>query len=210
MANRARRREKALTAVELIAATALASLLMMALLAISASIARSDALMRERTSKHRPAQAMLDLLRHDLQHARTITADKTKQDATTGGSTATGKAQSLLTLKGRCGLDRETMSPTHRPATIRYLKRQKTEQTWLYRRQITRDAAGNTASWATPIASGVTHLSAALEKPGPNSGDASPQPNPRSNREAATGRAVTVTLKRQRRETPVTRTFWIP
>lgn len=88
--------------VELLGATALAALLMAAVLAVTAAGAASRQTLEQRAETGWPPQ-LLELLRWDLSHAQAIDTE--------GG---------VIVLQSLAALDPATLTALHRPAEIRY------------------------------------------------------------------------------------------
>ncbi len=106
------------TIIELLAASALAALLTLAGFRVIASINRSNAVMAKQESAAPDTAAVVELLRHDLLHARYI---KT--------------ARNSLSLAGHGGVSPADYSPTHLPALIVYRVQRVGNHSWLVREQ---------------------------------------------------------------------------
>ena len=114
-----RRQGHGFTAIEMIATTALAAILMIGLLSITSSISRSQA----RLDDHKPRRSVRDqlthLLRWDLTHARAVRVKET----------------SRLQLLSYNDIDRQGGEASHQPVRIEYRLKQNEPRSVLVRRQ---------------------------------------------------------------------------
>jgi type II secretory pathway component PulJ len=112
----------AFTAIELVAATALSTLLMVALMMVTASIGRSQAAFEVQERDKGWSEAAVRLIHQDLLNA-----------------TAVHPEQNRLVLEGHCGLD-EQMERVHLPVMVVYELNEIGDRKWLVRRQTPRQA----------------------------------------------------------------------
>lgn len=136
-------RQTGFTAVELVATTALAAVLMLAVLSVSASIGTTHRLMRQRQAGQFDQSRLRELIRWDLMHATTVRTDSEDQP---------------LATQGPSGIDPATQRPTHRLVRVDYQIRQQGDHAWLIRRQRYLDSQGYQAPWQSPIAAHVQSL----------------------------------------------------
>lgn len=115
---------RAFTILEMLAATALAALLMLAVLHVIGSVGRTRAAMAREPDGACRAD-LLDTLRLDLAH-----------------STGVRYQTDGVTLTGHAGLDRATLAPSHEPVTVTYGITILAGRAWLYRLQAPRTAGG--------------------------------------------------------------------
>lgn len=114
-----RTHSSAFTLIEMVASLALAAMLMVALLNVIVSTAHAQNQLRSSgTHDRQVADLAIDLLRHDLMHARMIRSEPNE-----------------LHLRARSGLDPATGEPTHRPVQIAYELITLNDQSWLVRTQ---------------------------------------------------------------------------
>lgn len=104
------------------AATALAALLMIAVLAVTTSLARSGVVLSTAARADTWSAGLIDLIRWDLLQAQSV---------------QTGTSH--LTLQGYSALAPRTLSPTHRPVSVSYQLQTIGKQSWLVRRQTNLD-----------------------------------------------------------------------
>jgi hypothetical protein len=157
---------KAFTILELLAATALTALLMVAVLQVIGSIGRTRAAM-SRQSADGPWKAdLLDALRRDLVNSSGIRYEA-----------------NAVTLTGHAALDPLTLDPVHEPVVVTYGVTTRANRTWLYRRQAPRDGFRGSPAWSELLAPDVARftLRPATDLPvatGPptREGDAPPVP----------------------------------
>ncbi|HSW49058.1 MAG TPA: hypothetical protein VLH09_02735 [Bryobacteraceae bacterium] len=145
----------AFTLIEVLAATALAGLLMLAILSVIASLGRSSAALPDQAAPARTA-ALLELLRWDLVHARRIHTQKDE-----------------FILEGFGALDRQGRSPEHRPVRVTYRLQAAGQRQWLIRRQTgPADQRGQAGSWSELLHPDVVALDLQLlpEKAGAGAG----------------------------------------
>lgn len=96
-------KHKGFTLIELIAAVALAAMLMMLLAAVATNTREIHAAWTHPNNHHDANTGVLELIRHDLAHARRIDS-----------------ARNTLVITGFGGIDRASLSPTHLPARVTY------------------------------------------------------------------------------------------
>lgn len=144
------RPRRAFTALELLAATALTALLLLAVFHVVGALGRSRAAVERRAAGQgagvdAPWLAdLLDTLRRDLAGAATIRYDE-------GG---------VVVLSGHTSLDRATLVPGDGPAVVRYEVVTVHGRRWLCRRQSPRDGfAGGGAGWTELLCPDVTGFS---------------------------------------------------
>lgn len=89
--------------IELLAAVALSTLLMIALLGVTTTVRRDLAAMPSRGVADQSARGLRALLTHDLKHARGMTIEGDR-----------------LVLTGYAALDEQMHEPTHLPARVTY------------------------------------------------------------------------------------------
>ena len=113
------------TAIELLAATALAGMLMLAVLTVTGSLGRAEQVIENRSSDPSWRRQVTDLLRRDVVQARKVDVQ-----------------EGVLIIEGWCRLDEARGTISHRPVTIRYRWSQRdreldrrAEPGWLVREQ---------------------------------------------------------------------------
>lgn len=156
--------KRSFTLIETLAATALAALLMLAMLALIEAIGRTNTAMA-RSDGHRDERCrrIADLIALDLRHADEVTRDD---------------AGRRLVLVGPVGLNERTLEPVHRPAEVVYelcpvartprfdvgeeaRRRDANAQspvTWLVRKQANDDVPTNRHTWSQLVCAGVNRL----------------------------------------------------
>ena len=110
---------RAFTLLELLAATALSALLMVAVLHVLGTIGRDRQTRVQRPEPQVWQADLLDTLHRDL-----------------AGSTGWRSGKDLLILTGQSALDRRTLAPCDEPVTLRYGITALHGRNWLFRRQI--------------------------------------------------------------------------
>ncbi|QNN21548.1 prepilin-type N-terminal cleavage/methylation domain-containing protein [Planctomycetales bacterium ZRK34] len=112
-------RQPGFTLLELIAALALSTLLMLGLLTVITAISspRSTTEAGDFSQDH-TTQLLISLVRHDLMHAQDITVEANH-----------------IKIQGYGALDSQSLTPTHRRAEVEYLIEQHEELTILVRQQ---------------------------------------------------------------------------
>jgi len=130
---------RAFTILELLAATALTALLMVAVLHVISSLGRSRAALARQPDGGAWRSDLLDTLRYDLSNA-------------TAASFRHGK----VTLAGHGGLDRNTLAHRHEPVTVTYGLAMIHGRQWLVRTQIARDGLSNEPAWTELLCPDVT------------------------------------------------------
>ncbi len=156
---------KGFTLVEVVVATALAALLMLAVLGATRSLTRAqaDLLQNDRLKDRHPE--LVALIRFDLVHAQEVKLAKNR-----------------LVLEGFGALDPQTLSPVHRPARITYRLQQGSpgqagsaglKDSWLVREQVMLDEPGSTIPWIELVASKVAQFdtTSAIQQSPSASGD---------------------------------------
>ncbi len=121
---------RAFTLLELLAATALSALLMVAVLHVLGTIGRDRRTMAARRGPQVWRADLLDGFRRDLT-----------------GSTGVRYGNNTLVLTGQAALDRRTFAPRDEPVTVIYRLAMLHGRSWLTRRQEARNARGNESSW---------------------------------------------------------------
>jgi len=121
---------RAFTLLELLAATALSALLMVAVLHVLGTISRDRQSMAGRPGPQVWRADLVDTFRRDL-----------------AGSTGVRYGTNALVLTGQAALDRRTVAPRDEPVTVSYGLTSLHGRTWLIRRQASRNARSNEGSW---------------------------------------------------------------
>jgi hypothetical protein len=132
---------RAFTILEMLAATALTALLMLAVFQVIGSIGRTRAAMAKQPETGFWRADLLDTLRRDLSNSTAIRYE-------TGG----------VTLIGHAALDRATLAPTDEPVTVTYGITTLAGRSWLYRLQTPRMGAGR-RPWRELVCADVTDFS---------------------------------------------------
>lgn len=109
---------RAFTLIEMLAATALAALLMIALLSVIASLGRTRAAMNRADEAQQWHEGVVEMIRLDLVNSTSVTTDR---DA--------------ITIEGHVLLDASDRSATQRLGMVRYHLRSIGNRTWLVRSQ---------------------------------------------------------------------------
>jgi len=133
------------TLIEALAATALAAIMMIAVMSVVSAIARSDKAIDTDTRDDDWRSRVIQVIRQDLQHADEV--------------------QSLdgrVILTGHTSLDRKTLKPTHRPAVVVYAISQYAGQSWLVRTQTDPESRSLHNAWAQVVCSGVSGLTVSI------------------------------------------------
>lgn len=133
---------RAFTLLELLAATALSALLMVAVLNVLAAVGRDRRAMAERPGPQVWRADLLDTVRQDL-----------------AGSTGIRYGNNAVFLTGHAALDRETLAPRDEPVMVSYGIALLHGRTWLTRRQAARNARGGEGSWMELLCPDVTAFS---------------------------------------------------
>jgi prepilin-type N-terminal cleavage/methylation domain-containing protein len=142
---------RAFTLLELLAATALSALLMVAVLHVLGTIGRDRRTMAARPGPQVWRADLLDTFRRDL-----------------AGSTAVRYGNNALVLTGQAALDLRTLAPRDEPVTVSYGLTTLHGRTWLTRRQGARNVRGNEGPWMELLCPDVVGFSvrAADAEPG--------------------------------------------
>jgi len=121
------RSNKAFTLIELLVALALSALLLIAVLFVTASMARARTALDAKSVAIDPLPAAaFEMLQWDLSNAQQITAEPNR-----------------LILRGFGSLHSATLAPTQRPVDVEYLIKVVDQKPWLVRRQISLDSNSN-------------------------------------------------------------------
>lgn len=113
-------RTTAFTLIEVLAAVALSTVLLMVLTTVAMSVKKGERQLAAHAAEGERHDAIFDLFRHDLVHARTIEIE-----------------QDLLIIDGYGALDGESLAPLHRPAIVTYALAEVGETVGLLRHQET-------------------------------------------------------------------------
>jgi hypothetical protein len=122
---------RAFTILELLAATALTALLMVAVLHVVGTLGASRAALVRQADAGAWRSDLLDTLRRDLTNAAQVTF-----------------AKDGVTLTGHGALDPVTLEFGHEPVTVVYRLATIHDRRWLVRRQAPRDGLSTQAAWA--------------------------------------------------------------
>ena len=133
---------RAFTLLELLAATALSALLMVAVLHVLGTIGRDRRTMAANPGPQVWRADLLDTVRRDL-----------------AGSTGVRNGNNALTLTGQAALDRRTLAPRDEPVTVTYSLTTLHGRTWLTRRQASRNGRGNESAWMELICPDIVAFS---------------------------------------------------
>lgn len=129
--------KKGFTLFEMLAASVLSAMLVMAVLSVVASLNRSQRLMADQVETAWRADGLVQALRCDLTHAERISQQR-----------------GLLRIEGLCALDPQTLAPIHEPAIVEYQLRQSQNYSYLLRRQRS-PRQEPTEAWSELVASSV-------------------------------------------------------
>lgn len=121
---------RAFTLLELLAATALSALLMVAALHVLATLFLDRRTMAQRPGPQVWRADLLDTIRRDLT-----------------GSTGVQYGTNKLVLTGHAALDRDTLAPRDEPVTVSYEIAMLHGKPWLTRRQAARNARNSAGPW---------------------------------------------------------------
>jgi hypothetical protein len=132
---------KAFTILELLAATALTALLMVAVLHVVGTIGASRAALARQADAGAWRADLLDQLRRDLTNASKVSF-----------------GQNSMTLAGHGALDARTLELRHEPVTVVYGLSVIDGRSWLVRRQAPRDGLSNAPAWGELICPDITGL----------------------------------------------------
>jgi hypothetical protein len=132
---------RAFTILEMLAATALTALLMLAVFQVIGSIGRTRAAMAKQPETGFWKADLLDTLRRDLSNSTAVRYEA-------GG----------VTLTGHGALDRATLAPTDEPVTVTYGIATLAGRSWLYRLQTPR-AGATRRPWRELVCADVTDFS---------------------------------------------------
>lgn len=139
--------KRGLTLVELMTATALACLLLTALLTVASASRRCETTMLDIGTTASRLRGVIDLLHWDLTHAQSL-----RNEADT------------LVLDGHMGLERDSLKPTHRPVRVTYhIQRHGGEHSsdamaLLIRQQRALDETTDNATWSEIVAINIDAL----------------------------------------------------
>jgi prepilin-type N-terminal cleavage/methylation domain-containing protein len=143
-------RHRAFTLIEMLVATVLSAVLMLAVLAMMAAVARDRRSLNSLNSAQ-PDQGMTRLVQWDLQNAQSIARDD--------------RDQSVI-LVGVCGIDAATLSPNGRLVQVTYRIQHGTNDLWRIQQYL--DDPARPAVWQELVASKVSAFN--LDpNPGPDS-----------------------------------------
>jgi len=138
--------KRAFTTIELLVATALAVMLMAGVLSVVGSIRLDPAASEPRSGGAWPS-AVVDLLRLDLTHAKSMQQR---------GNTLTLVGYSSLFHEAfEIGERPDSKPPQHRPVTIEYSVKNDGVHSWLVRRQTNLDELTNRNTWSELVGCGV-------------------------------------------------------
>jgi len=126
--------------VELLAASAISSMLMVGLLTVMGAVSLDQGQARATATRQAPV-SFEELLRNDLVQARFVSY---------GGD--------WLSLRSYSGLDWQTLGPTHRPVEITYGIVEMAGSRWLVRRQVDLDSLSSDGQRSVPVLGGVRGL----------------------------------------------------
>jgi hypothetical protein len=127
-----------MTCLELLAASAISSMLMVSLLTVMGAVSAEQRRPQARSLLDAPVQ-FEDLLRSDLTQARFLRYSHDR-----------------LSLRSYSGLNWQTLSPTHRPVEITYEVVEIAGEPWLVRRQLDLDSLSSDAQRTVPVFAGVS------------------------------------------------------
>jgi len=157
-----RRRPHGFTLVEILGATVLLSLLMLAALNVTVSLNR-QARMLAVMENARPAwqQDLITLLAYDLAHAQQVEMNP--------------RTQTLTFRGGYSHLDADTRRPHHRPVEVTYhlvetddstsIAEESARPRWLVREQVNLDDLSNRNTWSDLVCGGVKRFRLVLATP---------------------------------------------
>jgi len=134
------------TLIEALAATALAAIMMTAVMSVVSAMARSDRANGTSPELIDWRSQVIDVISRDLRHADTYQSDVDG-----------------ITLSGHVALDKHTLKPAHRPAVVNYVIEEYADQKWLLRTQTDPDDRSLRNSWTQAVCSGVLSVSIASE-----------------------------------------------
>jgi hypothetical protein len=110
--------KRGFTLIEMLAASALTALLMITMVAVIASVARSDLAAARRAAANPWPPDLVKTLRDDLLNSRTLRCEPV-----------------TLTMEGFASIDPMTLRPTHRQTQVRYAVQSIAGRNWLIRKQ---------------------------------------------------------------------------
>jgi len=132
---------RAFTMVELLIASALAGMLILGVLAAITNLGRTEQQQQKAERASLPTH-VIDLIRSDLVHADEMRV-----------------RDEQIELRGRLGIDRDSVQVNHMPAVVRYAIIHVNEQPWLIRRQKDPTNLSSDRTTANVIANGVSAIS---------------------------------------------------
>ncbi len=134
------------TLIEALAATALAAIMMTAVMSVVSAIARSDKASGGDVHDADWRGRVIQVIRRDLQHADEVQS-----------------LEDRVILTGYVSLDRETLKPTHRPAVVTYAINQYAGKSWLLRTQTDLESRSLHNAWTQVVCSGVRGLAVSTQ-----------------------------------------------
>src|SRR5260221_9614580 len=133
---------RAFTILELLAATALTALLMLAVFHVVATLGASRAALARQPDTGAVRADLLDTVRRDL-----------------AGATQVSFRTNGMTLTGHGSLDRSTLAARQEPVTVAYDLATLGGRSWLVRRQSSRGGLSNQAGWTELLRPDVARFS---------------------------------------------------
>lgn len=130
------------TLIEMMAATALAAIMMVAVISVVSALARHDTVSLADTHDADVRHRLTSVIARDLRHAEYFDSEDNR-----------------LTLAGPVSLDPVSLSPTHRPAVVTYEVTEYAGRDWLLRTQVDPESRALDNRWAQLVCDGVRGLS---------------------------------------------------
>lgn len=146
---------KGLTAIELLVATALASMMIAATMGLLRTMALQQSALKARTTFEPWYRPLAEQLRRDVANARSA---ELKSSARGRPSSPRAQEFDSLVLTGYCSRSPSTFLATLRPAKITYRVETMAEDTWLVRYEEQLDSSSNANVRKELVCSGVTGI----------------------------------------------------
>ncbi len=126
------------TLIEALAATALAAIMMTAVMTVVSALAHDDSRQANESERESWQQRMIELVEQDLRYSDSVT----------------DQGDGVL-MTGHLSLDQDTLTPTHRPVQVSYHIRKFADKSWLIRSQTDLESRALDNSWSEVVCSGV-------------------------------------------------------
>ncbi len=131
-------KRRGFTLIEALAATALAAIMMTAVMTVISALAHDDSQAVNDSKRESWQQRMIELVEQDLRYSDSVL----------------DQGDGVL-MTGHLSLDQDTLKPTHRPVEVMYHTRKYADKSWLIRSQTDLESRALDNSWSEVVCSGV-------------------------------------------------------